>query len=783
MRLKLLFAMLLAQTLVFAQQTWRPMGDDEFNRAAVGSAIELGRHPMVVKNDHLFFFNRQISYYGGSNTRVSAAKFADGSWQHYTYPPIFPQFSPVAEFAVADDETLYLFLGSSPDNGLAQVKKYENGIWVDVGSSISSQASPFVNIVVGSDNFPRILFQEDNAIKLKQFDGTNWNLISQTGEFIPFTSISLALDNNDVPYVVSQNKLGDNYNPSVKKLNGGSWLEIGIAGSSFAAKSLVFDASNTPHMFWGHVIKKFNGTDWIDIGTPLTPPSNKIIIQAHDLFFNQANELFAAVVCAGLMGTGVTTNNLRKCNGNTWEDVFTDGFIANPQTFAVSNNDAYKVTFGTDWYPDVIKNTNGQFEKLGGTSQFITPNYAHSLRVCNGIPMIAYNNEENRAAVRMFTNGTWNLLGNGSNSENQVNTVKIDSGSDGQIYLAYNNKLSSTSGDTKITVKKLTQSGWQPVGPVNFSTMAGVEFDFKIGHNNQPYVFYHSGKLQTYNGSQWTLVGSNAFSGDAYPRFILDANDVPYVAFRDIGNGSHIAVKKLNGNVWEYVDPAAIAGLSGTQAIARLVCDASNNIYLAFTSIPNNQIMIKKLNNGVWEPVGTGIIESCYGDFDLNVDHNNVLHVTYANDAMDFRVNAKVKKFNGTDWELVGIPNFSAHSAVKLQLDFSDNNTPLVSYGTFNSNSKSLQARFFGDENALNITNYQADTSTWTLWPNPAGDIVSIKGLTAFDNIEIYDLTGKKVLVQPGQSGEIDISALQSGMYIAKINSAGTAYSIKLLKN
>jgi hypothetical protein len=67
-------------------------------------------------------------------------------------------------------------------------------------------------------------------------------------------------------------------------------------------------------------------------------------------------------------------------------------------------------------------------------------------------------------------------------------------------------------------------------------------------------------------------------------------------------------------------------------------------------------------------------------------------------------------------------------------------------------------------------------------YPNPATDKILIKGFSNF-NISIYDINGKLVFNKIGSSeGWVDISNLEKGIYIIKINDSVKAYTQKLVK-
>lgn len=79
------------------------------------------------------------------------------------------------------------------------------------------------------------------------------------------------------------------------------------------------------------------------------------------------------------------------------------------------------------------------------------------------------------------------------------------------------------------------------------------------------------------------------------------------------------------------------------------------------------------------------------------------------------------------------------------------------------------------------------NTSTITIYPNPASDYLSIIGLPKIEGatISIYDITGREVFVRKLNDGEerLFISELQSGIYIIRINSGETiVYQTKIVK-
>lgn len=71
------------------------------------------------------------------------------------------------------------------------------------------------------------------------------------------------------------------------------------------------------------------------------------------------------------------------------------------------------------------------------------------------------------------------------------------------------------------------------------------------------------------------------------------------------------------------------------------------------------------------------------------------------------------------------------------------------------------------------------------IYPNPATEFLTILSDLSqnIDRITITDLTGKKVLDMPGDSNQINISMLNSGMYLLRMVSKGNSLIISFVKN
>ncbi len=67
------------------------------------------------------------------------------------------------------------------------------------------------------------------------------------------------------------------------------------------------------------------------------------------------------------------------------------------------------------------------------------------------------------------------------------------------------------------------------------------------------------------------------------------------------------------------------------------------------------------------------------------------------------------------------------------------------------------------------------------IFPNPANDVLNItSNSTADKNVQLFDLTGKKVLDVTTVS-QVSVSTLKAGIYVAKINEAGKTATRKVV--
>lgn len=93
-------------------------------------------------------------------------------------------------------------------------------------------------------------------------------------------------------------------------------------------------------------------------------------------------------------------------------------------------------------------------------------------------------------------------------------------------------------------------------------------------------------------------------------------------------------------------------------------------------------------------------------------------------------------------------------------------------------------ATFDNNDAVLATDDYQTSITSIILYPNPTENFITIKGLQEKSTITIYDLNGKLVLQELNYlNGTIDISHIQTAIYMVKIITDKNVLIKKLVKN
>lgn len=123
----------------------------------------------------------------------------------------------------------------------------------------------------------------------------------------------------------------------------------------------------------------------------------------------------------------------------------------------------------------------------------------------------------------------------------------------------------------------------------------------------------------------WETVGTEGFTfGDVQYGCMDVYNGTPYIAYKDVANGSKCTVMRYNGTSWVFVGAQAFTpGIAREQSIA--IDQQNGDVYVEYTDATVNKIVVSKFNDnaGAWEPLGPNGFASSPGEFYQQIKIDN----------------------------------------------------------------------------------------------------------------------------------------------------------------
>lgn len=776
----LLLVTLLVANFANSQETWFPLGPDDFNQPTFGKV--------------------NYSKISHDNNNVPYIAFSD----------VF-------------------------NNDKISVRKFVNNKWETVGSlGFSNGITAFISIDFDSNNIPYVAYK-DTEIKIKKFDGASWINVGNASANTNF-DFSFKIDNNSVPYIAYQNTSNSN-RACVKKFNGANWELVGIDGiSSNQANYISLDitSQNIPYIVYSDAaivnkasVQKFNGTSWEYVGSQAFTLGEATYTS---IKFDNNDIPFI------LYRDGATSGKatVQKFINNNWSVLGNTGFTSATTldlsfTFDTNNNPfvIYKTDNGFK-YVSVYTFNNSNWTNVG--NQYISDrqgDYSNiSIDNTNNI-FIAYKDVENGnvGVVKKFINNTWTLIGDKPFTK-ETSSIHSVIDSNNIIYVLHEEFFEKT-----LTVKKYQQGQWSQVGNslggvegsacdiaidnndniyvVHFNTgfnngLKVKKFDIvtnswvnlpstdlptaninvssatiDINSDNEPIIVWKENTssiiMKKFNGTTWITMGSSTLTGNIFnPVLKIDKNIVPniiYLGYRNYINRA--VVSRYNNSAW-----SSVGGSSISTGVARdLNIDVFNNIlYASFIDAnDNSKISVKKFNGTSWENIGD-LSFTASSDNPFIKIKNNKPYIIYQN---GFENKVSLIEFNGTNWNYVGNQNFSAGKGNYPSLEFI-NNVPIAIF----SGDKGSFAKYYGIENVLSLSDV-SETSNFDafIYPNPVLDKFKINMTNKIYGIKIFDILGKEISDVKSFNDEINIAFLSKGTYFLRIQLLNSTKTIRLIKN
>jgi len=306
--------------------------------------------------------------------------------------------------------------------------------------------------------------------------------------------LSLALDSNDVPYVVG---VDNNYKAKVMKFDGTSWITLGNTNLWFSQGALALDHDNVPYVGGSFseggstrgTIMKFDGTSWVTVGDPFS--TSEYVIPS--LALDSNNVLYAAIA------NGSGDGKVKKFDTETssWVNVGDPVSRVYYSTLVLDSNDVAYVDGDT--------------------------------------------------VVNKFNGTNWVPVGDPIYYLSSGGSLALDSNN-----VLYSSGIDTTHGSPyKGIVNKFDGTNWVSVGD---SLTYPNRLFLALDHQNVPYVVgtnndMNDGTVKKFNGTNWVTVGTEVVSAGRVRgiALALDSNNIPYVF--SVGDEGTATVKKLGGSV------------------------------------------------------------------------------------------------------------------------------------------------------------------------------------------------------------------------------------------
>jgi len=227
------------------------------------------------------YYSNQAGY---PATGLEVKRFSSGAWT--SLPNATNATVNYQATAISPSNTLFAY----SSDGTGTVRRFSNGGWEQVGNAGFAGGSTFAEMVIGSDNNIYVC-QIASGVKVYRISATasstdSWTLLGGMAVGSGYSSDNsfsdIALDSNNIPYVLYVSSTAEGRKLNVKKFDGTSWIQVGAAnfsdtmvnhtaitvspdGTPYVVAS-IWDSSNANHT--KNSVYKFNSgtSSWAKFG-------------------------------------------------------------------------------------------------------------------------------------------------------------------------------------------------------------------------------------------------------------------------------------------------------------------------------------------------------------------------------------------------------------------------------------------------------------------------------------------------------------------------------------
>ncbi|WNJ20098.1 Omp28-related outer membrane protein [Pontibacter sp. G13] len=452
----------------------------------------------------------------------------------------------------------------------------------------------------------------------------------------------------------------------------------------------------------------------------------------------------------------------------TMEGTYTITIDANDGT--TTESQTFTLNAIRDWYP------------IGTPA--ISPSTANAIDLEEdqmGNKYLSYVDNTNKVKVMKFENGTWVDQGGNLNGNALHTTMAVSPA--GLVYI-------STLTTGGLEVHALNNGNYNKIGGTIGN---GGNPEMAFAPDGTLYIVYvdwssnYSGMCKSYNGISWNTVGNGSFSNGtrtSLPQVEIAPDGTPYImhAFGASALDLRSQVLQYNGVVWMPVGGMEVADNVSTLSDHDIAIGDNGSIYTAMLNTTMRELNVYQLMSGLWVQIGANVADSIANTVTLDAHPGGWPVVGYQDSKSGN--GTSVKLYNGTSWEFVGLQGFTDAAIGQRLLIDSQGDYYMAFIDQANGNVAGVEG--FGDPTTTAIDEEILEAAQLGVYPNPNQGVFTVT-YTEGTRLQVFNLSGQLVHSAALEAGfgeqaiEVNLSALQTGMYLVQVVGGPVVQTAKVL--
>ncbi len=314
----------------------------------------------------------------------------------------------------------------------------------------------------------------------------------------------------------------------------------------------------------------------------------------------------------------------------------------------------------------------------------------------SGTPYVAFQDwNAGAGTLWRFLQGSWTQVG-GPFSSGNVDMVNLAFSSGTQVYVSFTD--SAAAG--RASVARYSGS-WSYIGGQGFSpTPSADNTPIVIDSSGNLYVGIYDGTgfnldVMTSNGGPWSMYPApiSVPSGAGEITMNVDSNDQLSIAFEDGSQGNEASELRYSG-AWVQRGSPGFTPASVYNLHSAVSPNGTQFIVYSDPAVGYGAVVMQfSQSSGTWLLVGSRPLSpgSTFGGAVIAIDSQGTPFVAFADNTSSNRVT--VMKYDGTQWTVVGAPDFTTGAVDYLSIAIGPGDVPYVAFrDPSNGNKASVMA-------------------------------------------------------------------------------------------